>query len=259
MTRNGPTTMGDSLMRCHASGEFSDLTLVCEGHEFKVHKVLICSQIEAIHAACTGNFQEAQTGVYEFEDESYIIVSKMVSFLYTQTYDDSQGPEGDDNAMPKFSDLQLHARVFAFADRYHIPRLMSFSVEKYQARLDFLRTQPNSWRKNELPPDTPRRLASLRSEISPSTIEFLESVPDVFNLTPAAVINLRYIYLTFAHDNFPYYSTIKSFREPYENMLLEAPQFAKGLLDLFFVNTLDRERDSEFLNIPNYDKDRNRI
>ncbi|KAJ6024051.1 hypothetical protein N7540_004848 [Penicillium herquei] len=248
MTRNGPAR------------EFSDLTLVCEGHEFKVHKVLICSQIETIHAACTEIFQEAQTGVYEFEEESHIVVSKVVSFLYTQSYDESQGKEGDDNAIPEFSDLQLHARVFAFADRYHIPRLMSFSAEKYKAGLDFLATKPPTlWRRQKLHEENKPKRLRRTCEISSSVIEFLESVPDVFNLTPEATVQLGQICLQFACQRVPYYSMTESFREPYENTLSEAPQFAKGLLDQFFTRSRDCDRDSEFLQFPHYDEDGNII
>ncbi|KAJ5714614.1 uncharacterized protein N7483_011795 [Penicillium malachiteum] len=112
MTRNDRfSTMGDCLMRYQKTGEFSDLLPVCEGHRFKVHKVIICSQVEPIHAACTQDFKEAHTRIYEFEEESHIVVRKVISYLYTRFYDVSQEHlgEGDDNVGPGFSDLELHA------------------------------------------------------------------------------------------------------------------------------------------------------
>jgi hypothetical protein len=35
----------------------SDLTLLCEGKEFKVHQVIVCSQSNVLRAACAGNFK----------------------------------------------------------------------------------------------------------------------------------------------------------------------------------------------------------
>lgn len=39
------------------SERFSDMTLVCDGHEFKVHKVVVCSQSPVLAAAVTGSFK----------------------------------------------------------------------------------------------------------------------------------------------------------------------------------------------------------
>lgn len=39
------------------SGEFSDLTFVSGGHEFKVHKVVVCAYSPMIKAAVIGGFE----------------------------------------------------------------------------------------------------------------------------------------------------------------------------------------------------------
>lgn len=39
------------------TGEFSDFTLVCDGHEFKLHRVVVCPQSLVIAAALSGGFQ----------------------------------------------------------------------------------------------------------------------------------------------------------------------------------------------------------
>ncbi|CEJ55684.1 hypothetical protein PMG11_01929 [Penicillium brasilianum] len=108
----------EALSRCQKSGEFTDLVLVCEGERINVHKVVVCSQSNVLHAACTGNF-------------------KLVSFFYTENYSDKvQAPETD----PPFlcSALQLHARVFVLADKYVVNSLLALCVEKYQRRLQSL-------------------------------------------------------------------------------------------------------------------------
>lgn len=39
------------------TGEFSDFTLVCDGHEFKLHRVVVCPQSLVIAAALSVGFQ----------------------------------------------------------------------------------------------------------------------------------------------------------------------------------------------------------
>jgi hypothetical protein len=47
--------------RLFDSGEYSDLKLVCEGREFKVHKVVVCTQSPVLAAAVRGPFQVRQS------------------------------------------------------------------------------------------------------------------------------------------------------------------------------------------------------
>jgi hypothetical protein len=39
------------------SDKYSDLTLLCHGEEFKVHRVVVCAQSPVLAAACDGGFQ----------------------------------------------------------------------------------------------------------------------------------------------------------------------------------------------------------
>lgn len=39
------------------TGQYSDLTLACQGKEFKVHKVVVCSQSEVLAATIREPFQ----------------------------------------------------------------------------------------------------------------------------------------------------------------------------------------------------------
>jgi hypothetical protein len=39
------------------SGQFSDLTLVCQGQEFKIHKLVACPQSPVFAAAVKGEFK----------------------------------------------------------------------------------------------------------------------------------------------------------------------------------------------------------
>lgn len=48
---------GVNLHSLLESGRFSDLKLSCDGHEFAVHKAILCVQSRVISAECEGNFQ----------------------------------------------------------------------------------------------------------------------------------------------------------------------------------------------------------
>jgi hypothetical protein len=63
-----------ALAQLMGSEKYSDLKLVCEGHEFRVHKAIVCSQPPVLTAACDGAFCCAQqTGVHEMVMEALLI------------------------------------------------------------------------------------------------------------------------------------------------------------------------------------------
>ncbi|PTB43603.1 hypothetical protein M441DRAFT_164245 [Trichoderma asperellum CBS 433.97] len=69
------------------SGQFSDLKLTCQGKEFKIHKLVACSQSSVIATALKGDFKEAQSSVINIELFDAETVRRMVEYLYTGDYD----------------------------------------------------------------------------------------------------------------------------------------------------------------------------
>ncbi|KAL7792146.1 hypothetical protein V8C37DRAFT_380910 [Trichoderma ceciliae] len=144
------------LMR---SGQFSDLTLVCQGQDFKIHKLVACPQSPVFAAAVKGEFKEAQTGVIHIELFDSETVRRMVEFLYTGNYDNQSqeqskavtaAPRGvksqhEDSSAPKATganppvatlvpaeDMLHHVRVNAIADYYGIQGLTLLANQKIQ-------------------------------------------------------------------------------------------------------------------------------
>ncbi|KAH6610059.1 hypothetical protein Trco_000079 [Trichoderma cornu-damae] len=141
------------LMR---SGQFSDLTLVCQGQEFKIHKLVACPQSPVFAAAVKGEFkyQEAKTGVIQIELFDAETVRRMVEFLYTGNYD-SISPEQTQAVASTPRDVKKsqaslpadttgtappapaqdtlhHVRVNAIADYYGIKGLTLLANQKFQ-------------------------------------------------------------------------------------------------------------------------------
>ena len=92
----------DSLL----NGKYSDLTLKCDDHDFKFHKVIVCSHSDVFAAATNANFlvrsfghefrhhpaqadmfkQEASTGCIVIKEFDRTTVNCMLDFMYTGTY-----------------------------------------------------------------------------------------------------------------------------------------------------------------------------
>lgn len=148
--------------------------------------------------------QEASVGVYEFADDSKLLVEKLVSFLYTANYDDTvDTPETESS--PPISSLQLHARVFALADKYSVSGLSELCIMKYKRGLEY-RLDP---------------------------VEFIQSIPDVYTLTPAPVRALKDVVARFARNRLAGFLSRESARLVYNYVVPNAPGFAKDLLDLY--------------------------
>jgi hypothetical protein len=152
--------------------------------------------------------QEALSGSYAMEEDSLLMVEKMINYLYTADYDSDENVD-----QPDISRLQFHARMFALADKYDIEGLCLLSSEKFLSRF--------------------------RS--SPSALELLESIPDVYTLTPSSVRTLRDKATLCARTNFKKYLRDQSVREAYEKIATEYPEFIKDVLDLYIQAPLFAE------------------
>ncbi|KAL8959986.1 MAG: hypothetical protein Q9193_003239 [Seirophora villosa] len=134
----------------YASGCFTDLTIVCEGHEFKCHKVVVCSQSGFFEAACTNGFQETQTSRIELVDDEAHHVSLMLKFLYAQRYPDRDGfPSSElfDEFGPQLF-LKTYVSLYVLGDKYGIPMLCTYVAASFAERAesaitaDFLKCVP---------------------------------------------------------------------------------------------------------------------
>lgn len=59
-------TSGIDFVHLMRSGQYSDVTLVCQGKEFKIHKLVVCSQSPVIAAALRGEFMVSNDGAASF-------------------------------------------------------------------------------------------------------------------------------------------------------------------------------------------------
>ncbi|EEP81916.1 predicted protein [Uncinocarpus reesii 1704] len=128
-------------------GNFTDLTLICEGKRLAVHRLV-----------------ESFSGEFVMKEDSLLLVEKLIDYLYTTDYEDVV-KEIDDHLNESPSILQVNARMFALGDKYDVGGLCDLSAAKYARRLN----QPVDG------------------------VEYLESVPDVYNLTATVVKPLKHL------------------------------------------------------------------
>lgn len=166
--------------------------LICGEERFPVHKVIVCSQSKVFRAACSKPFRvsnhsnypiyisdiyltplkEAASGEYRIEEQSLAVVRRMVDYFYTGDYGDPIVPTQTPDQCPvkpessneeELPPLRLHARMFALADMYQVDHLQTLAVNKYGKAVD--------------------RTSSFQ--------DLLDSIPDVYQLTPSSVRALR--------------------------------------------------------------------
>ncbi|KAL8364643.1 hypothetical protein RB595_003769 [Gaeumannomyces hyphopodioides] len=215
--------------------EFTDFVLVCGPERFPVHKVIVCSQSKVFHAACSKPFREAASGEYEIIQQSPAMVRRMVEYFYTGDYTDCNEATRDpskekaDNDELGLAASCIHARMFALADMYQVDHLQSLAATKYGKALE------------------------KRSNIQ----DLLDSIPDVYQLTPCSVRALRNKAVTALRvelgrtKRLRQYTAadpttsgdnsgggVDSFMAAYDEVATETPEFLKDLLSSYIRTPL---------------------
>ncbi|PVH98932.1 hypothetical protein DM02DRAFT_530236, partial [Periconia macrospinosa] len=144
-------------------------------------------------------FYKACTGGFEVS-----IAINLVTFFYRMDYNDDL-PDGTN-----LSPLQLHVRMFALADQYDIPDLATVAAEKYSSECSA------SW----VPAD------------------FLASIPDIYESTPACSRKLRDLACLSIRRHLPRLLEDESIAGLYRDTLVNNPDFARDLLASYVDNPL---------------------
>ncbi|EME39697.1 hypothetical protein DOTSEDRAFT_28812 [Dothistroma septosporum NZE10] len=128
MSRNG---ISHEVTRPYLHSErFSDFTIICRGARFSAHRVFLCPQSKWFDRCCSGDFLESNSREVELHGDLLTAVECMISFFYTGDYSDFSVIGSD---FKHFE--ELHAHVYATADKYEIPRLKDLALKKLRAKL----------------------------------------------------------------------------------------------------------------------------
>ncbi|KAI1751274.1 BTB/POZ protein [Xylaria castorea] len=131
--------MANFLANVLNSGDYSDLTLVCEGQEFQVHKAIVCAQSPVLATALKGGFKEAKTNTFHVADFDPTTVKCMLDYMYTGKYeqmppgfcddnkDQAQATENDKNKSSSGTWI-YHGLVNCIADYFWLPELAKMAT-----------------------------------------------------------------------------------------------------------------------------------
>ncbi|OCL09392.1 POZ domain-containing protein [Glonium stellatum] len=106
------------------SPNFSDVTIRCEGEDFKAHRLVLCAQSKWFFKACNGDWKEATERVIDLPDDKLPVVEAMLDFFYRFDYQATSSP------------MIFNAKVYSIADKYDIPTLKSHALGKFRKSVE---------------------------------------------------------------------------------------------------------------------------
>ncbi|KAL2216846.1 BTB/POZ protein [Thermoascus aurantiacus ATCC 26904] len=128
--------------------KYPDMIISCGGHEFNVHRAIICPQSSFFEAAVNGNFSEAQSMKIILPEDDPETIERVLSFLYTQEYkevghtmdlglesasaekrrvSDDYSDGVDDQALQS---VYNNIRVYVAADKFDITPLKNMAIRR---------------------------------------------------------------------------------------------------------------------------------
>jgi hypothetical protein len=103
------------------TGTFSDVVIVCEDQEFKVHRLVLACHSKYFEAQLNGNWKESIERRIEIQDFDPGIVESMLRYMYSFNYNNTRG----------HSSMVYDAQVYQIADKYDIPTLKEYSKDRF--------------------------------------------------------------------------------------------------------------------------------
>ena len=73
----------EDIQELYEEGLFTDVTIKCEGEEFKVHKAILAAQSPVFKKMFQVDMKEKISGVVEMTDTTPAVMSDLVTYLYT--------------------------------------------------------------------------------------------------------------------------------------------------------------------------------
>ncbi|KAK4893931.1 hypothetical protein LTR27_007737 [Elasticomyces elasticus] len=120
--------LGITRRSLHTTDAHSDLTLVCGGRSFKVHKAVLHAQSSVFRTMLAGGFAEANLSTFPLPDDSPDSLEPLLYYMYHDKY-------------PKFiSNSHYHnfrvdspkaiVQAYAIADKYDVPGLELLATQR---------------------------------------------------------------------------------------------------------------------------------
>jgi hypothetical protein len=132
-------------------------------------------------------------------------LERLVEYFYQMDYRSSLVETADPQPRNGVSVLQLHARMFGYAEKYDIIGLRELAIQKYVMRCS------KSW----------------------DAIEFLESIHEVYENTHESIRRLRDTVTNISRQRLPTMLDDDKVSATYEQVTQDIPDYTRDLLRLF--------------------------
>lgn len=120
---------------------FTDLTLVCGGRQFKVHKLVLYGQSKVFKTLLGSGFKEGSANTIELHEDDPEALDILIKFMYRRPTDLSPPRY---NVQP----MTFAVKVYALADKYAVKPLCA----QVSTRIDFFLNTRLRRRNSELTP-----------------------------------------------------------------------------------------------------------
>ncbi|KAF8853771.1 hypothetical protein BDZ45DRAFT_657540 [Acephala macrosclerotiorum] len=113
------------------SGRYSDLSIICKGRAWPVHRNVICPQSKVLSAMVDSHFKESITSEINLPDDDPKTVHHLIHFLYKETFDDIDKPPTLGGGKER-SRLTNCTKVYIMAEVYDVPALKELAMYKFK-------------------------------------------------------------------------------------------------------------------------------
>ncbi|KAL4969780.1 BTB/POZ domain-containing protein [Aspergillus stella-maris] len=121
--------MGDMaacLKSWYRTAKFTDVTIITPEKEFRVHKLVICSQSGYFARMFSGNWliSETHKNTVKLEGDDSRFVQTMIDFMYGFAYDTTK--------YGNMSPMMFHVAAYPIADKYDVTKMEEHIKEKFE-------------------------------------------------------------------------------------------------------------------------------
>ncbi|RSL61090.1 hypothetical protein CEP53_005221 [Fusarium sp. AF-6] len=113
----------------------SDLSVICDGQTFKVHRLILCAHSKYFFKQLNGPWKESSEQVINIQDFEISVVKAMLHFMYNFDYTN----------VNDISPMVFEAQVYQIADKYDIKSLKEHARKKFSAAIN------TGWRTDDFP------------------------------------------------------------------------------------------------------------
>jgi speckle-type POZ protein len=135
MNAEYPAGFGPCLEKYFNNKSLSDAVIRCQGREFAIHRLALCSHSEYFAKQLDGPWKESCERATEIVDFDVRIVEAMIYFVYHLNYDI---PDGS-------SAMLFNAKMYQIGDKY------AMSMLKTYAKKEFSTSMEEGWEESDFP------------------------------------------------------------------------------------------------------------